>query len=234
MPVRGRCGTDPAWTEGRVYRGLEAPVGEVGRGCSNVDGVLSAEDSDAVAMDDARAGLSGQPRACPTLYDQVIRHSPCRMAPGRARPDIAPTAEDFADLGLYAAGHRPVLPSVTIGADLAFITMCSVTGSADRLLAEEPGTVGCTRRGWEISAPSQSRPICGQASDRRRAGSYDAGGQPSARDTRQGRRPAANAAFPERQEGVADLRRVQVLFASRALTVHATVSALEQVLIRNE
>ena len=46
--------------------------------------------------------------------------------------------------------------------------------------------------------------------------------------------PAANAAFPERQEGVADLRRVQVLFASRALTVHATVSALEQGLIRNE
>jgi hypothetical protein len=46
--------------------------------------------------------------------------------------------------------------------------------------------------------------------------------------------PGANAAFPERQEGVADLRRIQVLCANRALTVHATVSALEEVLIRNK
>ena len=33
---------------------------------------------------------------------------------------------------------------------------------------------------------------------------------------------------------VADLRRIQVLCANRALTVHATVSALEEVLIRNK
>jgi hypothetical protein len=73
-----------------------------------VDGVLAAEDSDAVAMDDALARLSGQTES---MADPLRPgYSPLTLShgrPGRARPDIALTGEDFADLGLCAAGQRP-------------------------------------------------------------------------------------------------------------------------------
>ena len=195
MPVRGRCGKDPARTEGRVigaWKHLWARSAEAARtwtGCS------------------PPRTRTPRPWMTPGPVCQGSREHARPSTTRLFAPHLVAWPPRSRSAGHSAHGRRfrrprpvcrwapPVLPSVTIGADLAFITMCSVTGRADRLLAEEPGTVGCTRRGWETSAPSHSRPICGQASNRRRAGSYDAGGQPSARDTRQGRRPSCQCSL---------------------------------------